>query len=59
MFTFPKRKLIRAPIGTRVTNGIGYQYLFLRRGKEIEYICYLGPENLEDHVEEIIGDLDN
>lgn len=22
MFTFPKRKLIRAPIGTRVTNGI-------------------------------------
>mgnify|MGYP007092184365 CR=1 FL=1 len=41
------------------TYDIGYQYLFLRRGKEIEYICYLGPENLEDHIEEIIGDLSN
>ena len=41
------------------TYDIGYQYLFLRKGKEIEYICYLGPENLEDHIEEIIGDLSN
>ena len=41
------------------TYDIGYQYLFLRRGKEIEYICYLGPENLEDHIKEIIGDLSN
>lgn len=39
------------------TYDIGYQYLFLRKGKEIEYICYLGPENLEDHVETIIEDL--
>ena len=39
------------------TNDIGYQYLFLRRGKEIEYICYLGPENLEDHAEAIMKDL--
>ena len=41
------------------TYDIGYQYLFLRKGKEIEYICYLGPEKLEDHIEEIIGDLSN
>ena len=41
------------------TYDIGYQYLFLRRGKEIEYICYLGPEKLEDHIEEILGDLSN
>ena len=39
------------------TYDIGYQYLFLRKGKEIEYICYLGPENLQDHVETIIEDL--
>ena len=41
------------------TYDIGYQYLFLRKGKEIEYICYLGPEKLEDHIEEIIEDLSN
>ena len=39
------------------TYDIGYQYLFLRKGKEIEYICYLGPENLQDHVETFIIDL--
>lgn len=39
------------------TYDIGYQYLFLRKGKEIEYICYLGPENLQNHVEAIIEDL--
>ena len=40
------------------TYDIGYQYLFLRKGKEIEYICYLGPENLQDHVETFIKDLE-
>lgn len=39
------------------TYDIGYQYLLLRNGKEIEYICYLGPGKLEDHVEAIIKDL--
>ena len=39
------------------TYDIGYQYLFLRKGKEIEYICYLGPGKLEDHIEAIIKDL--
>ena len=35
------------------------QYLFVRKGNEIEFINYEGPEKLENHIEEIIGDLIN
>ena len=35
------------------------QYLFVRKGNEIEFINYEGPDKLENHIEEIIGDLSN
>lgn len=35
----------------------GYQYLFLRRGRNIEIIHYQGPEDLKEHADEISLDL--